>query len=282
MSSTLLAKRSISPESVSVNGTAFPPHYPRDEFSDNEVSGAKSTVDIEQMFRARSSLDEAEKNYSVEIKDLNAEIHSNQNVDINKITTDKMHPHPHPVEEKFNLKYAISLFKTIPFPSPKIEELYRRYFFHLNQHFINWFLVILIVTCLCEIGLHFHFNRTGSFRYTRGIFLVVQVTVFAALLSIINWNGSSGRLLVLVSYIIVFFNCLMTIFNSVPLEGDIHGVTKSMNFVIFAIYMTHVMLPLQFRMSICCGMLITTTHLITSVASQASTQKDVWWLVSEL
>eukprot|EP00111_Clytia_hemisphaerica_P021010 TCONS_00061961-protein len=281
MSSTLLAKRSISPESVSVNGTALPPHYhPRDEFSDNELSGAKSTVDIEQMFRARSSLDEAEKNYSVEIKDLNAEIPSNQNVDINKVAADKMHPHLHPVEEKFNLKYAISLFKTIPFPSPKIEELYRRYFFHLNQHFINWFLVILIVTCICEIGLHFHFNRTGSFRYTRGIFLVVQVTVFAALLSIINWNGSSGRLLVLVSYIIVFFNCLMTIFNSVPLEGDIHGVTKSMNFVIFAIYMTYVMLPLQFRMSICCGMLITTTHLITSVASQASTQKDVWWLIA--
>lgn len=109
---------------------------------------------------------------------------------------------------------------------------------------------------------------------------MVQVTVFAALLTIINWNGSTGRLLVIVSYIIVIFNSLMTIFNSVPLEHDIHGVTKSMNYVIFTIYMTYAMLPLQFRMSICCGSLVTLTHLITSISSQASTQKDVWWLVS--
>ena len=342
MNSNLLIKRTISPQENHNNVTATttpttttptttkpfsassarfhngkritptPPPVSDDGNSESDQSGigVKSGALIEQMFRARSSLDDVEKNYSVEIKDLNAEINSiHNNTDItakmaatvnnkltsggtvggqNKKTKALHHPAHHrgvgagggTGEEKFGLKFAMSLFKTVPFPSVKIEELYRRYFFHLNQHFINWFLVILILTCLCEIGLHFHFNRIGNFRYTRGIFLVVQVTVFAALLTIINWNGSSGRLLVMVSYIIVFFNSLMTVFNSVPLENDIHGVTKSMNYVIFTIYMTYVMLPLQFRMSICCGSLITLTHLITSISSQASTQKDVWWLVS--
>lgn len=341
MSSNLLVKRTISPqenhkatetpkktttkpssatstrshnrkEGKITRTTPTPPPVSDDTHSGSDQSGigVKSGALIEQMFRARSSMDDVEKNYSVEIKDLNAEINSNHNTDIttkvaaainskltgggggqNKKTMPLHHPAHHhrgvgtsgvagTGEEKFGLKFAMGLFKTVPFPSVKIEELYRRYFFHLNQHFINWFLVILILTCLCEIGLHFHFNRIGNFRYTRGIFLVVQVTVFAALLTIINWNGSSGRLLVMVSYIIVFFNSLMTVFNSVPLENDIHGVTKSMNYVIFTIYMTYVMLPLQFRMSICCGSLITLTHLITSISSQASAQKDVWWLVS--
>lgn len=288
--------------------TPSPRHISNESHSESNQSGigVKSGALIEEMFRARSSMDDVEKNYSVEIKDLNAEINnSSHNTDITTKTTatinskktgvgggigknKKLKTSHHPShynrggtgEDKFGLKFAMSLFKTVPFPSVKIEELYRRYFFHLNQHFINWFLVILILTCLCEIGLHFHFNQIGNFRYTRGIFLVVQVTVFAALLTIINWNGSSGRLLVMVSYIIVFFNSLMTVFNSVPLEDDIHGVTKSMNYVIFTIYMTYVMLPLQFRMSICCGSLITLTHLITSISSQASAQKDVWWLVS--
>ena len=316
MSSNLLVKRSISPQdgcqTITKPTTATtqihhrkdgkpPPIAKEDSNSNSDNSGVvvKSGPLIEQMFRARSSLDDVEKNHSVEIKDLNAEINSDHNTDItNKMTLNDKLTEPnkkmttsHAVncggggggsvaKEKFGLKLVMNLFKTVPFPSVKIEELYRRYFFHLNQHFVNWFLVILVLTCLCEIGLHFHFNRIGSFRYTRGIFLVVQVTVFASLLTIINWNGSSGRILVMVSYIIVFFNSLMTVFNSVPLENDIHGVTKSMNYVIFTIYMTYVMLPLQFRMSICCGLLITMTHLITSVSSQVSTQKDVWWLVS--
>ena len=279
MNSNLLTKRSISPDKRSTNAL-------RDnieKLSVNEMRRSADSYGITQMFQARNSLDDIERNnHSVEIRDLNAEIHSQNHSsghDFKKKAALSNHPQGTGSAEKFNLKYVMSLFKTVPFPSPKIEELYRRYFFHLNQHFINWFLVILILTSLCEIGLHFHYNRVSTFRYTRGIFLVVEVTVLVALLSVINWNDSSGRLLVFVSYVIVLFNCLTTIFNSVPLQGQVHGVTASMNFVIFSIYMTYVMLPLQFRMSICCGLLITITHLITSIASKASTQKDVWWLV---
>lgn len=276
MNSNLLTKRSISPETRSM-------HALRDNAETSSVNGLQRSTDINgitQMFQARNSSDDIEHNHSVEIRDLNAEIHSQNHLNTHDFKKASLSKHTGAVAtEKFNLKYMLSLFKTVPFPSPKIEELYRRYFFHLNQHFINWFLVILIVTSLCEIGLHFHYNKMSSFRYTRGIFLVVEVTVLVALLSIINWNDSSGRLLVFVSYIIVLFNCLTTIFNSVPLRGRVQGVTASMNFIIFSIYMTYVMLPLQFRMSIFCGLLITLTHLITSIASQESSQKDLWLLV---
>ena len=230
MSGKLLKKRSISPQENATDlhqnnktlfhngkpGVASPtPSTNSLKEADEEISAVversssrseyvadevKSGALIEQMFRARSSLDDIEKNYSVEIKDLNAEINSVHNKEFvvssannHKLAVKKLSQHTKGTknkkkkaaqrnahdaaaggdvntggddcgEEKFGLKYALSLFKTVPFPSPKIEELYRRYFFHLNQHFINWFLVILILVCLCEIGLHFHFNQIGSFR----------------------------------------------------------------------------------------------------------------------
>lgn len=163
-----------------------------------------------------------------------------------------------------------SILEAIPFPSIKIENLYKRYFFRLNQNFVNWFLVLLIVISAVEIGLHFTYNMKRSFRFVRGTYLAIQTTIYAILLSISNWRGASGRMLIVISGVIVFSNCLTIVFNSVLLVDVHHGLTESLSFTMFSIYMVYVMLPLQTRVSIFCGLLLTVTQLVVSVASESN------------
>ena len=251
-SSGLLSKRSVSPESDTLqNGRV-------DFIEDPDLRGSRA-----KLFQARESIENNKMNINInderkqEDKDVENSVHmaSKTSRSVSKI----------------ELLFNKSFLRTVRFPSEKISKLYKRYFYQLNQNFINWLLVILILTTISEVALHFSYNITDGFSYARGVFLSIQISIYAILLSIINWTGSSGRLLLYVSYILIFSNCLTIICNLALLPNNHHSITESVSFTMFVIYMTYVMLPLQIRVSVFCGLLLTVTHLVTSVASERET-----------
>ncbi|XP_047136993.1 adenylate cyclase type 5 isoform X1 [Hydra vulgaris] len=161
-----------------------------------------------------------------------------------------------------------NFLKSVSFPSERIATLYKKYFFHLNQNYMNWFLIILISVALVDIGINFSFKiRETPYTYSHGIYLIAKVLVLVVLLSLINWMDSSGKLLMAVSYILVILNCLDIVFNLLFLPKSMSGPLAS---TIFFIYMTYVMLPLEIRVSIFCGVLFTLTHLVTSLTSKST------------
>ena len=166
-----------------------------------------------------------------------------------------------------------NFLKSVSFPSERIATLYKKYFFHLNRNYMNWFLIILISIAFVDIGVNFSFKVNDTlYTYSHGIYLIIKVTVLVVLLSLINWMDSSGKLLMAVSYILVFLNCLDIVFNLLFLPKSMSGPLAS---TIFFIYMTYVMLPLEIRVSILCGVLFTVTHLITSLASKSQMENAV-------
>lgn len=167
-----------------------------------------------------------------------------------------------------HLRLNGSFLNTVQFPSEKVEKLYKRYFFRLNQSFVNWLLVVLVIVTSAEVGLHFAYNSETDYKYSRGILLSVQVAIYSALLILINWTGSSGKLLIIVSYTLVLIGCVTIILNLALVPDMAHSVTESLSFTMFLIYMTYVMLPLRIRVAVFCGLLLTITHLVAGVASR--------------
>ena len=157
--------------------------------------------------------------------------------------------------------------RSIKFPSKKTENLYKRYFFRLNQNSINLFLVILIVLTICEVGIHFSYNRDGSYRYSRGILMSLQIAIYIVLLVAVNLSATSGRVLVLISYIIVLVGTVTIVLNLI-LTDVLHSVTESLSFTMFFTFLSYVMLPLRIRESIFFGLLLSMTHLVTAAASE--------------
>ena len=259
----LLSKRSVSPESDIVRHSSL---------SDEEAK----KQNVSNLFRATATITDKPENYgrrvqSVQIENIDQDLINGREPERTKWTS------------RFKTHFSLnnkSFLKTVSFPSEKIANLYKRYFFRLNQNFINWFLIILIITSIIEVALHFNYNTKGMYRYARGIYLSIQISVYAALLSIINWTGSSGKLLIIVSYILVFLNCMTIVVNLLLLPENQHAITESISFTMFSIYTTYVMLPLEIRVSIFCGLLLTVSHLVTSVATKTDTI-NIGRLVSE-
>ena len=248
-SSGLLSKRSVSPESDTLrNGHV--------ECIDPELRGSRA-----KLFQVQESIENNKMNINDERKQEDKDVENNEHMASRKSRS----------VSKIELLFNKSFLRTVRFPSEKISKLYKRYFYQLNQNFINWLLVLLILTTISEVALHFSYNITDGFSYARGVFLSIQISIYAILLSIINWTGSSGRLLLYVSYILIFLNCLTIICNLALLPNNHHSITESVSFTMFVIYMTYVMLPLQIRVSVFCGLLLTVTHLVTSVASERET-----------
>ena len=167
--------------------------------------------------------------------------------------------------------------KTMAFSSEKVETLYRRYFFRFNQNFVNWLLILLICVNAIEAGLHFGYhdghNNGGNLFIGRGIALCVLITIFLSLAAVINWNGSSQKLLSYISYFIIALTCVTVILQLFFFREKAHSVTEAVSLTMFLIYMIYTMLPVRIGVAMFGGCLLSISHMVTSAAANQKVTK---------
>jgi len=169
--------------------------------------------------------------------------------------------------------------KTMAFSSEKVETLYRRYFFRFNQNFVNWLLILLICVNAIEAGLHFSYhdnsNNNGSLFIGRGAALCILIAIYLALAAVINWNGSSQKLLSCISYLIIALTCITVIVQLIFFREKAHSVTEAVSLTMFLIYMIYTMLPVRIGVAMFGGCLLSISHMVTSAAAnQRATKMD--------
>lgn len=166
--------------------------------------------------------------------------------------------------------------KTMAFSSEKVETLYRRYFFRFNQNFVNWLLVLLICVHSIEAGMHFayHNNTENNKLFIgRGITLCLLITIFLSLTAVINWNGSSQKLLSYISYSIIALTCIIVVLQLFFFRQKAHSVTEAVSLTMFFIYMIYTMLPVRIGVAMFGGCLLSISHMVTSAAANQSATK---------
>ncbi|KXJ10400.1 Adenylate cyclase type 5 [Exaiptasia diaphana] len=173
-------------------------------------------------------------------------------------------------------KLFTRVLKSKRFDSEKLESLYQRYLFCLNQKFTSWLVTILVILCFCLVG--FQFGMEG--RHTTNIegFIMLAFTVIYLILAVIvNRSGSSDKQmsdssqkqLRWVSYALLLLSCGFVLSTVLCPIGDSernrgYSPTDGVWITIFFIYMTYTMLPVRMRIAVFGGCVLLTLHLVSS------------------
>ncbi|XP_022805938.1 adenylate cyclase type 5-like isoform X2 [Stylophora pistillata] len=168
------------------------------------------------------------------------------------------------------------VFKSKRFESEKLEGLYQRYVFRLNQKFMSWLIGLLLILTFILIGLQFGMeNKMQPKNNAEGITLCIFAVAYILLALIVNRSGSSQSHLNWVSYILLAISCGFVLASVVcpPSEDadpshhkSLYSPSDGVWLTTFFVYMTYTMLPVRMRIAVFGGCLLPAIHLISSAA----------------
>lgn len=189
-------------------------------------------------------------------------------------------------------KLFTRVLKSKRFDSEKLESLYQRYIFRLNQKFASWLVFILIVLCIALVVFQFSLENEGD--NIEGFIMIAFLVVYLVLAVIVNRSGSSDKQmsdssqkqLRWVSYALLTLSCGIVLVSVLCPVGSkdsrkYNSPTDGVWLTIFFIYMTYTMLPVRMRIAVFGGCLLLTIHLVAS-AAQNSDNPNLPRLVSDV
>ena len=165
------------------------------------------------------------------------------------------------------------VFKSKRFESEKLEGLYQRYVFRLNQKFMSWLIGLLLILTFILIVLQFAVEKQRV--NAEGITLCIFAVAYILLAIIVNRSGSSQNHLNWVSYILLAISCGFVLASVVcpPSETadpndlkSLYSPSDGVWLTTFFVYMTYTMLPVRMRIAVFGGCLLPAIHLISSAA----------------
>ncbi|KAL9967277.1 hypothetical protein ACROYT_G025468 [Oculina patagonica] len=184
------------------------------------------------------------------------------------------------------------VFKSKRFESEKLEGLYQRYVFRLNQKFMSWLIGLLLILTFILIGLQFGMeNKMPAKTNAEGITLCIFAVAYILLALIVNRSGSSQSHLNWVSYILLAIFCGFVLAAVVcpPWQyanpshiKSLYSPSDGVWLTAFFVYMTYTMLPVRMRIAVFGGCLLPAIHLISSAAMNNSDTNLTRLLVGNL
>lgn len=207
----------------------------------------------------------------------------NNNEDDDEVTEDSFVGH---------WKLFTRVLKSKRFDSDKLESLYQRYLFCLNQKFTSWLVTILVILCFCLVGFQFSMEGDDHSKNIEGFIMVAFTVIYLILAFIVNRSGSSDKQmsdssqkqLRWVSYALLLLSCGFVLASVLCPIGDTnekyYSPTDGVWITIFFIYMTYTMLPVRMRIAVFGGCVLLTLHLVSS-AFKNSENENLSRLVSD-
>ena len=164
-------------------------------------------------------------------------------------------------EKWFEQRSYRHIFKTKRFKNPKLENLYQRYFFKLNQYNLT---ILMGVFCVIAVLLIIFYYISGATLPMRGVCLGVILVIFLFLEVLCNRSTFDQKQSSLVCYVITVMLCGFVAL--IIADNDPRSASDSVWCTVLFIYMTYALLPVRMRLAVlganCFGLI----HLIISIA----------------
>uniref|UniRef100_A0A673N0B7 adenylate cyclase n=1 Tax=Sinocyclocheilus rhinocerous TaxID=307959 RepID=A0A673N0B7_9TELE len=149
------------------------------------------------------------------------------------------------------------VFQSKKFKSAKLERLYQRYFFRLNQSSLTMLMGVLVV--VCGVMLAFHCVQ-GPPDVAFASVLSVAMGLFLALMVVCNRNGFHQDYMWIVSYLLMAVLVVVQVFGL--LMVDPASVSEGIWWTVFFIYIIYTLLPVRMRAAVITGAVLSTIHMI--------------------
>ncbi|KAL4655492.1 adenylate cyclase type 6 [Arapaima gigas] len=154
---------------------------------------------------------------------------------------------------------VVRVFQSKKFQSSKLERLYQRYFFRLNQSSLTMLMGVLVI--VCGVMLAFHcVHAAPDVVYT--CVLSVAMALFLALMVVCNRNGFHQDYMWIVSYLVIGILFVVQVFGVLMVAP--RSASEGVWWSVFFIYIIYTLLPVRMRAAVLSGTLLSAIHVVTA------------------
>uniref|UniRef100_A0A8C5EWT2 adenylate cyclase n=1 Tax=Gouania willdenowi TaxID=441366 RepID=A0A8C5EWT2_GOUWI len=154
---------------------------------------------------------------------------------------------------------VVQVFQSKKFQSRKLERLYQRYFFRLNQSSLTMLMGVLVI--VCGIMLTFHcVHAHPHVAYSSA--LSVAMALFMALMVVCNRNGFHQDYMWMVSYLVIGVLLTVQVFGVLMVAP--RSASEGIWWSVFFIYIIYTLLPVRMRAAVLSGAVLSIIHVVTT------------------
>uniref|UniRef100_A0A4W3GWN6 Adenylate cyclase N-terminal domain-containing protein n=1 Tax=Callorhinchus milii TaxID=7868 RepID=A0A4W3GWN6_CALMI len=150
----------------------------------------------------------------------------------------------------------LQIFTSKKFSSGKLERLYQRYFFRLNQSSLSMLMAVLVLVCGVMLG--FHCAR-GAYHLTYVVVLSAAMALIVLLIALCNRNGFRQDQMWLVCYLVIALILTVQVFG--VLLAEPRSASEGVWWTVFFIYVVYTLLPVRMRAAVISGLVVSVIHL---------------------
>uniref|UniRef100_A0A674P4T1 Adenylate cyclase type 6 n=1 Tax=Takifugu rubripes TaxID=31033 RepID=A0A674P4T1_TAKRU len=156
-------------------------------------------------------------------------------------------------------KQFIWVFQSKKFQSAKLERLYQRYFFRLNQSSLTMLMGTLVLVCGVKLAFHC-VHRTPDVAYVS--VLSVAMALFLAMMVVCNRNGFHQDYMWIVSYLVIGVLIVVQVFGVLMVYPP--SASAGIWGTVFFIYIIYTLLPVRMRAAVASGAVLSVIHVVTA------------------
>ncbi|KAF6117259.1 adenylate cyclase 6 [Phyllostomus discolor] len=151
----------------------------------------------------------------------------------------------------------VRVFQSKQFRSAKLERLYQRYFFQMNQSSLTLLMAVLVLLTAVLLAFHAAPARPQS-AYVA--LLACAAILFVVLMVVCNRHSFHQDSMWVVSYVVL--GILAAVQVGGALAANPHSPSTGLWCPVFFVYITYTLLPIRMRAAVFSGLGLSTLHLI--------------------
>uniref|UniRef100_A0A4W6EKD0 Adenylate cyclase type 5 n=1 Tax=Lates calcarifer TaxID=8187 RepID=A0A4W6EKD0_LATCA len=154
---------------------------------------------------------------------------------------------------------VMHIFKSKKFQSEKLERLYQRYFFRLNQSSLTMLMAVLVLVFTVMLGFHCS-GGTASVTYV----VVFSVAIFLTLILMVvcNRNGFHQDHMWIVCYVVILVVFVIQVIGVLLVQP--RSASEGIWWTVFFIHVIYTLLPVRMRAAVITGVILSAIHVAVS------------------
>ncbi|XP_054471102.1 adenylate cyclase type 5 [Anoplopoma fimbria] len=152
------------------------------------------------------------------------------------------------------------IFKSKKFQSEKLERLYQRYFFRLNQSSLTMLMAVLVLVFTVMLGFHCSGPVRPSITY-----LVVfsgSILLTLVLMVVCNRNGFHQDHMWMVCYVVILLVLVVQVIGVLLVRP--RSASEGVWWTVFFIHVIYTLLPVRMRAAVITGVILSAVHVAVS------------------
>uniref|UniRef100_A0A803TYU7 Adenylate cyclase type 5 n=1 Tax=Anolis carolinensis TaxID=28377 RepID=A0A803TYU7_ANOCA len=171
----------------------------------------------------------------------------------------------------------LQVFRSKKFQSEKLEHLYQRYFFRLNQSSLTMLMAVLVLVCLVMLLFH---TVHGRYQVPYVVVLSLAILLMVALGAVCNRNDFHQDHMWLMCYSVILVVFAVQVVGCLLMQP--RSASEGIWWTIFFIYSIYTLLPVRMRAAVISGMVLSAIHLAISLKINAEDKFLLKQLVSNI